>query len=240
MSALRRTADKEAPFFHLFVAVQMLVAAALSLHSFNGPVRADEIANRSPDASHPRAADVLPAAAAGSWVGDVVWWDGGRGTLHGSDVGLRFVPADGGDGWLHVRQEGNLYAFGQDDDVGIVLPDWRAPWLLSDEVLAALDVRVVASQTHVSGGEQARCFDLLGRDSAFTDGTDDDLWLAGVVCYSRDGVPLSADLHGVHDLEGQDDLIEWRFGYTLTNARHAVQPATLFAPPADVDWIAPG
>lgn len=181
----------------------------------------------------------LPAGGA-HWRGDIVFADGRKGSLAGSDHRILFTPNDGARGWLYLPRDGELYMFDESSAAGAIEPDWRAPWLLPTEVLKALDVKVIGEASAKIARVAARCFALSGRQEDYGGIEGNDLWLSGDICLTADGIPVKVEMKGGHELEGQDDVMPWEYGYEMTKLRRAIQPEAAFTPPAGKQWNRPG
>ncbi len=187
-------------------------------------------------------------SAPGQWRAKVEFEDGGEGTIYGSDHRLRieregqatvlYLPRGAAgseflDGWQKV------FSFTAGESVGVADTADRYPWFLPTETLKRLNVTAERARDRSLAGEISQCHALDGSLPFLPDTPE--ITLNGTFCTTRDGIPLYVSLAGRDQLEGQDELIFWRFGYRMQSLERGPQPESLFEPPSEVEtWIAPG
>ena len=141
---------------------------------------------------------------------------------------------DDGSRRIHDPVTGEVLLFDAVSEYGTIESEWRLPWLLAEDVLRDLDVRVVSSGPQNIAGQDVVCRELDGRG-------DYGEWLAGTVCTTPDGIHMSVELEGEHPLEGGDDVMPWSAAYRFSALERGPQPDELFQRPAHVTaWVAPG
>lgn len=187
-------------------------------------------------------------SASGQWRAKVEFEDGGEGTIYGSDHRLRieregqaivlYLPRGAAgsaiaDGWQKV------FSFTTGESLGVADTADRYPWFLPIDTLKRLNVTAQRARDRSLAGETSQCHALDGSLPFLPDTPD--VTLNGTFCTTRDGIPLYVSLTGRDQLEGQDELIVWQFGYRVQSLERGPQPESLFEPPSEVEtWVAPG
>ncbi|QIG79818.1 hypothetical protein [Stakelama tenebrarum] len=183
----------------------------------------------------PESAQWALAWGNGDWRARVTNSAGATGTLYGSDHRLRYVPDEDGEGWLYLPRDAEVYFFDTKAGWGTIEPDWRAPWLLPADVIDQLDVVMREQRRVPMAGAQAMCTHIQNRDRSAGYRLD------GEYCATGDGIPLHWLVRGVHDLEGQEEMLDYQFDIRALSFERGAQSESLFVPPAGIaPWVRPG